>query len=230
MYHTFLPCDMGTLVTIDNMLIRSFERTGKMKNYAAYVDEVDAEAILGGKRMAEVSFIGNCSYQFPFGRETTCMDAFVCQTNVNLRHLAGLAINAFMRNDPIIHPKEVLVIPNLRLGNPEDPEWVAGGTTAVVIGFAVRNESCEYGRVSRGRVLALAKDAGNRLVFCVIDTGTDFEEAKLIRTSRMCPVEFSDTVRDMTDFQNIVPGIPANMKHQFDLLMHDASVFAATAS
>ena len=224
MYHNFISCDIASIVNIDNILVCSFEQAADMRNYAAYVSEKDANAILSGQCAPEVSFIGSCHYTLPFGKEPFGFYAFVCPTNVNLNHLSGLAIDSFKKNPP----KEVMVIKNLRLGTPEDPEWVAGGTAAVVIGFAIRSEPCEHGPVSRGRILALAKDAGNRLVFCVIDTGTDFEDVKTIRTSRMCQVDFNDPTEGAIMLQHIVPSIPFNTRHQFDLLLHDATIFAKT--
>ena len=94
MYHNFITCTTASIGTIDNILIRNFEKDGMLSDYEAYVDEADAKAILTGTRMAEVSFIGSCSYM----QKSFASHVFVCPTNVNLRHLAGLAIDAFQKN------------------------------------------------------------------------------------------------------------------------------------
>ena len=221
MSYNFVSCGTKEISFLDDNLVKYFETTGKMGGYTAYINEADAAPVLAGKRMAEVSLIGKCEYNVMSAGTHFELEAFVCNTNVNLQHLCGLALSSFM-NQP---QKDVLVIKNLYLGTIDDPEWVFGGTTAIVVGFAIRNEPSQHGSVSRGRLLALAKDAGNRLIFCVIDTGTDFEEGAKIRTSRMCPVEFSESSSSQIRSENIIPGIPTNALYRFDLLLHDANNF-----
>ena len=220
----FINCDMNSLIDIDNTLIRSFEATGAMSDITVYIDGADAQAILDGMRTAEVSPIGTCHYDKQMFKDEFGFIAFVCQKNVNLRHLSGLAVNAFVKKDP----RDVYVIPNLRLGSQEDPEWVPGGTTAVVIGFAIRNMPCRYSQVSCGRLLAVAQDAGGRLVFCVIETGTDFEDAKFIRTSRMHQLIDEEPTSSVAQIQQVVPNITSAMTCRLKLFLADADKFVAS--